>query len=589
MTMLRAQFDRQWQEIRLELAQSPVYFCLSLASAVDTPDRQETCALEAMRFTPLGERWEAEVTWRSSVWHRKTHVYRFADGRLEHWIEVEGSGTLAEVTFLTGTVDGRERGSLPGFGAVYTGMPNFIDKPFSHPSEHTAVSAGNVTELWGSALNGGPLMFAFGEHDRPGWLVAGLHCRPGAYGFQTMSFNRKRPNALATHDNIVGAQGVTLDYRCQEQIDGSWRSPTLVFFGASDPARGLQAYCRGVGEAGCAPAPASRPCAWWREPIFCTWHEQVALAEMSLEEHLTGREALEAAAASFAQITQERVTRWLAIFEAHDIRFGTIILDAKWQDDSRGGNHVHTGRFPDLRGFVDERRKRDQHVLLWMMAWETSDLPPAWCVLRDGEPVMADPTHPACRDHVARMVRRMLSDAPGCYGADGLKIDGTNVLPEGPGLRSHGGVYGFELLHAYVKLVYDAAKAVKPEALVSTFCANPLFADCCDIVRVGDLYSARADPRHTLRWRAATIAAALPHALIDTDGTLHFSMRDDLAGLLAEQSRLGVPCLYQAEHLMQSRAFAPHRIRKLTGDDYRIIREALAAYRARTDAGTRPA
>ena len=576
--MLHASLEQKWQEIRVEVVDSPVYFWLSLASAVDTVDRQETCKPGDMNLRPLGDGWEAEVSWQSSIWTRKTHGYRFQGGRLEHWVEVEGTGTLSELTYLSGTVDGEERGSLPGFGAVYPGMPNFIDKPYSHPSEFVAISAGNVTELWGSALNGGPLMFAFGEHGQPGWLVAGLHCRPGEYQFQTMAFNKQRPQALATHDNIIGTQAITLEYGGQVEIDGTWRSPTLVLFDAGTAAEGLQRYCEGVRDGGFAPQPASQPCDWWADPIFCTWHEQVALGQLGFSGSLEGREALEASTESFDKITQANASRWLDIFERHDIRFGTIILDAKWQDETRGGNHVHTGRFADLRGFIDDRHGRGQHVVLWMLAWDTSDLPAEWCVLQDGEPVMADPTNPDYRDYVQSMMHRMLSDDPGCYNGDGLKIDGTNVLPGSPGLRSHGGLYGFELLHAYFKLVYDAAKKAKPEALVSIFGGNPLFADCCDMVRAGDLYSFRADPLHTLRWRAETIAAALPHALIDTDGTWHFTLREDLSALLEAQSRLGVPCVYQAEHLMQSRAFTPHRIRKLTDEDYDVIRTVLADY-----------
>ena len=581
MFRLHAQLNRTFQEIRLSVEDSKVYFWPCLASAVDTPDQEEECELLDITCAEEGDGgWRAEVLWKSSIWESKKHCYLYRGGRLAHWIEVTGSGAIAEVTFLSGTVSGQERGSLPGFGLVYVGCPNFLDKPWSHPSEYTAISAGNVTELWGSALTSGPLMLAFGEYAQDGWIAAGVFAKPGGYRFHTMAFNKKRTRALATQDNIIGTQAITLDYHGSERVDGTWVSPKIVFFAEKDAQACLQRHCRDAYSEGYAPQPASKKCDWWAEPIFCTWHEQVALGQIEVRGRLRGKQALEGAAVYADKCTQANVERWLNLFEQNDIQFGTIILDAGWQQ-KRGGGFADEAKFPDLRGFIDGLHGRDQHVMLHMNAWQTNDIPTEWCVTRDGEPVMADPTHPSYREYVEKMLERMLGERPGCYSADGLKIDGTSVLPGGPRLHSHGDLYGFELLHAYLKLMYDAAKAVKPEALISIFSANPIFADCCDMARTGDLYSFRADPIHTLRWRAEVIRAGLPHALVDTDGCLRFSMREDVEELLLEQVALGIPCLYQAEHLIQMRALTPNRVRKLTDEDYRLIREALTAYQRR--------
>ena len=579
MFKLSATVNREFQEIRLSVEDSGVYFWICLASAVDAPDRDEECELLDVTVVDEGEgAWRAEVLWKSSIWERKKHCYSYRDGRLEHWIEVTGSGVISEVTFLSGTVSGEERGSLPGFGMVYVGCPNFLDKPWSHPSEYTAISAGNVTELWGSALNSGPLMFAFGECARDGWLGAGVLAKPGAYRFHTMAFGKMRRRARDTHDSIIGTQAVTLDYHGSEKADGTWMSPRIVFFAEKDAQACLQRYCRNAYRDGYAPQPVSKKCDWWDEPIFCTWHEQVALAQIEAEGRITGKQALEGGSRAFDRCTQANVERWLGLYEQKDIHFGTIILDAMWQQQ-QSTNFVDEAKFPDLRGFVDQQHRRGRHVVLHINAWDTGGIPTEWCVTRNDEPVMADPTHPGYREYVEKMMARMLGPGPDCYNADGLKIDGTSVLPGGPGLRSHGDLYGFELLHAYLKLVHDAAKAAKADALVSIFSANPIFADCCDMARAGDLYSFRADPIHTLRWRVATIRAGLPHALVDTDGCPRFSMREDGAELLREQVELGIPCLYQAETLIQMRAFTPSRSRALTDEDYGLIRAALAAYR----------
>ncbi|NLX13572.1 MAG: hypothetical protein GXY44_07965, partial [Phycisphaerales bacterium] len=561
MTALTATINKKFRQVRLGIQGSPVYYWISLASAVDRAAREEECQTGGIRIARNGrDGWEAEVAWKSSLWKSKKHCYRFEKNCLTHWIELEGHGRISQVTFFSGTVNGAEEACVPGFGSVYTAAPNFLDKPWSHPSEYTANSAGNLTPLWGSALNGGPLMFAVGEQGLSGWIGIGLLARPGQYGFHTMAFNQKRRHALNTPDHIVGTQAITLDYLGSEAVKGRWVSPKLMLFSGRDAADCLRRYCRSVYAGGYASKPVSRRAAWWQRPIFCTWHEQVALAARR-----------RGAAGYFDQLNGRNVRRWLARLDRKGVPIGTVILDALWQKDD-GRNEADPFKFPDFRGFVEELHARNYRVLLWIKAWETKGIPAAWCVTRGGKPVMADPTHIEYRGYAEQMVRRLLGHGPGCYHADGLKIDGTNVLPSGKGLKSKGERYGFELLHAYFKLMYDAAKSARSDALVSVFTANPYMADCCDMVRLGDLYTFRGDPIHTMRWRAATYRAALPHALIDTDGALHFSVREDTEQLLAEQAQLGVPSLYQADYLVKSRPFVKPAIRRLTQAEYCLLR-----------------
>ena len=571
MKKLTATLDREHRQVRIGLKGSPVYYWFSLASSVDTTDCEEACSLESVEVTQEGQgEWEAVAVWKSDLWHSKKHFYRFEAGTLIHWVEVNGKGAINALTYGSGTVDDAEEACIPGFGTVYTGTPNFLDKPWSHPSEYTAISAGNVTELWGSALNGGPLMFAFGEQGESGWIGSGILAKPGQYGFQTLAFNCKRSRAVNTPDSIVGTQAFTLDYLGNEQVDGHWVSPKLILFAGKNAPDCLQRYCKRVYAEGCASNPPSQCVDWWKKPIFCTWHEQVALGRKEAKK-VSGREDLEAGTRVFDQITEQKVRRWLALFEERDIYFGTLIFDAMWQKDV-GSNVADLVKFPDLRGFIDELHTRGYRVILWVQAWEMTGIPADWCVTRDGNPVMADPTHPKYREYVQKMVMRLLGDGPGCYHADGLKIDGTSTLPGGIGLKSRGELYGFELLHAYLKLMYDASKAAKEDALVSLFGANPYMADCCDMVRLGDLYTSRGDPIHAMRSRAETFRAGLPHALLETDGALRFSVRDDLGEILAEQAKLGILCIYQAEYLYQNRAFMPESVRKLNEADYDAIR-----------------
>ena len=375
---MHAQLNEEFRELRLTVEESGVYFWLSLASAVDTADHQEACTLSEIRLLDeIDGDWRVEVTWNSLIWDEKKHFYRYQNNQLEHWIEVTGKGTLSNLTYLSGTVDDSERGSIPGFGAVYVGCPNFIDKPLSHPSEFTAISAGNVTELWGSALNGGPLMFAFGEPAQEGWLAAGLHVQPGEYGFQSMSWNRKRLNAFAEPDHIVGPAAISLDYPGREEVDGTWTSPRLVFFAAESEEACLREYCEQLYRSGLVAAGGARTHDWWADPIFCTWHEQVARGQQKIAGGIRGMGQQEDGARYNDECTQANVERWLHILHAHGITPGTIILDANWQKDL-GCNFADPAKFPDLRGFIDERHRENQHVVLWMAAWNTEGLPAEW-------------------------------------------------------------------------------------------------------------------------------------------------------------------------------------------------------------------
>ena len=87
--------------------------------------------------------------------------------------------------------------------------------------------------------------------------------------------------------------------------------------------------------------------------------------------------------------------------------------------------------------------------------------------------------------------------------------------------------------------------------MISLFIGNPYFAEVCDAVRVGDMYTTRADPRSAMFGRAAIFKLAMAGALIDTDGQLRFCLRDDYRDLLDDQLAVGVPTLYNAELLMR--------------------------------------
>src|SRR5690606_4645592 len=132
--------------------------------------------------------------------------------------------------------------------------------------------------------------------------------------------------------------------------------------------------------------------------------------------------------------------------------------------------------------------------------------------------------------------------------------------------------WGCELLHAYQKLVYDAAKAAKPDALITSSTVHPYFADTFDMVRLHDMGSVPADIFATMRARADLARAALPGKPIDADNWVH-SDYDMWRRYTAGSTALGVPCTLYAERFVLNWQQEP-AARLIPLDDLRQIGNA---------------
>ncbi|MFL6077904.1 MAG: hypothetical protein ACJ73S_31455 [Mycobacteriales bacterium] len=354
-----------------------------------------------------------------------------------------------------------------------------------------------------------------------------------------------------------GGFGFRLDYEGHTAVDGEFRTPPVVIgFGATDPYESLRRYA--------APAPTGddRP-AWWYAPMFCGWGAQCHLARTR------GGRAAEYSGA-------DEYDGFLAHLEERGVVPGTVVLDDKWQR-SYGHPDPDPDSWPDLPGWIAARHRRGQRVLLWWKAWDPEGLPAEWCV-RDpaGRAVALDPEHPEARRALAATIRRMLS--PDGHDADGLKIDFTADTPTGAALTHHGRSWGIALLHELLAVVYAAAKAAKPDALVVTHTPHPAFAGVTDMIRLNDMLrlddpELAAGPAvvEQMRYRAAVVAATLPGVPIDTDDWCAPD-RASWREYVRVKTALGVPALYYADHL------------DLTGEpllpaDYAALRESWSACR----------
>jgi hypothetical protein len=365
------------------------------------------------------------------------------------------------------------------------------------------------------------------------------------------------------YEAAAGGFGIRLDYEGHTDVDGEFRAPALVLApGLADPLAGLRRYRADLVEKGVAPAPAPREQpAWWSEPIFCGWGAQCYRAR--------GGPWL---AADFA--TQAEYDAFLARLESEDLVPGTLTIDDKWQA-AYGTNTPDRAKWPDLRGWIDERHARGQRVLLWWKAWDAEGLPPELCIRNpDGAPVGFDPSNPAAREELHRIVVQMLS--PDGLDADGLKIDFTARTPSGRALTSHGPGWGIALLHRLLAVVYAAAKEAKPDALIVTHTPHPSFVDVTDMVRLNDMLLVEANAPvppvvPQMRYRADVVRAACPELPIDTDDWCV----PDLAtwrDYLDAKLDFGVPALYYVDHVDATGE-------ALEQDDYEALRRAWARWR----------
>ncbi|MEI6165735.1 MAG: hypothetical protein WCS52_00925 [bacterium] len=557
--------------LKISARRSRFHLYVPLVSACDQPGKRDVHqALSKFCVTRRGNTTILTYTETSDLWERKEYTYEFHPDRIVHYYRVFGRGPVGHVNFFRSWMDDpttveQELGVVPGFDTVFSPAVNFMGKVFHFAGDTSIITSGDDQMYWGSGLASAPFCFCLNDRSDNFWLWAGLGVRPGKYTFETFSYNEN------TTKRIYGAGGFACNYNGKLLVDGSWESPHIVLGAARDPYEGLTKYVgmlkRHYGLS--LPRRHKNIPTWWRSPIFCGWGDQMSLG---YREHGN----VEGIAFN-AYCTQKLHDHWLHILRRHRIRPGQIIIDAGWEQPGTTGDLlVNETRWPDLRGWIEARREEGIRTHLWMCAWNRDGVPDDECITRqDGTPVAPDPTNPKHERRLRAMVRRLLTDAPEGYNADGLKIDGQMNCPLGPGLRNTGNIWGLELQRCYLRIVYDEAKACKPEALVGTFFANPYLADLSDVVRTADQFSIKSSPEDTMRHRARLLSIAMPGCPIDTDHAFWYDLRENWIDIMQAQLTCGIPCLYHAQYVWHKRPFCRPYIEEMTDAQYAAIRRAF--------------
>ncbi|UFU04469.1 hypothetical protein LQF12_07830 [Ruania suaedae] len=561
-----------------EISQLSLFASLDRVGAADETFRVEPPRVRETTPGVEADRVEIEVRRSSSAWQEAAVVLSAGPDDVRIRAEVTGTGTLTTARVLGGSAV-LPSGACGHFYSRTAGASMVTPNPTEPVQWERPATSASVLGILGDAHPGRlhavfsppPLAVAIGERDR--WLSAWVRA-----GIEGCTFTEWRYEPLDSGFRFA------FDYDAHTVVEGAFATPEIALRLTNDPWDCVGASQRDLVDSGLAPQPSARPAGtpdWWHEPIFCGWGAQCARARWGPP---GGPAADGVSGAALAR--QDVYDELLGTLASHDITPGTVVIDDKWQAEY-GTAAVDTEKWPDLPGWIAGRHAAGQRVLLWWKAWDPEGLPAAECILDPaGRPVAADPSNPAYRERLRRVVAHLLTPvADGGLGADGFKVDFTQRAPAGHHLRgTPGAPWGIAGLHALLAELYAATKTVRPDALVVTHTPNPLFAGVTDMVRLNDVLE--RDPAGTfvpvadqVRTRARIAAAALPGLPLDTD-QWPMPDREQWRGYTAAQPDLGVPALYYAERIDGSGEL-------LTDDDYALVRGTWAQYQ-RDRAGRRP-
>ena len=352
---------------------------------------------------------------------------------------------------------------------------------------------------------------------------------------------------------VVSRQDYYLGYRYPSGLradrNGGISLPRLGFFPAAGRDSTLERYLGALSAEGRTIKPNTWT-SWWGNPIYCSYADQVY-------HHTLASGIMKDEPGATVYCNKGFLEDRLAIMERAGIPYGTVILDYGWLD-LLGDYHPHPERFADLKSYIADLHRRGKHVLLWFAPFfcEAGSMltreHPDWLLKnRDGslhahtwmkkQIHTPDFSHPEVRCYFRTMVERLLS--PGGLDADGFKIDGYSFLPAIElGLFDPAWGTGEVFQHLASKIVYEAAKAAKPEALIENSFANPLFNDVQDLCRLNDASNYDRDLYDDRAWVAWTAGAAIP----DTDDWSAFDKFFVQSTL--RKAIYGIPALYAVKH-----------------------------------------
>lgn len=287
---------------------------------------------------------------------------------------------------------------------------------------------------------------------------------------------------------------------------------------------------------------------WWMRPTVCTFGEQLITF---------GDNPRQSASSDWVKDFVLKLEKRLGYSDF------TVIVDEKWQ--KYYGDPTPSKRFADLKELIEWCHNRGHRVILWWMAWKADQGSLAHTMnLVDKD--IVDATSPNFKEYIARCVNILLGNKRGQLNADGLKVDFLFLVRDGSYAKYQNSALGIGLreLHRYLKILYEQAKQVKSESLISCGSCDPHFIDCFDMVRLNDLSGSWKFVREE---RARIASLACPNTLIDGDGLFMFKEIADYHYLVS--AAYSVPSLYYESRFQDGMAISDEMM-QLSGRIFRI-------------------
>ena len=284
-------------------------------------------------------------------------------------------------------------------------------------------------------------------------------------------------------------------------LDGCCALPAFTFMRRAGGTvyDSLDDYCALLVREGKIADPKDKPAfPWHRANLYCTWCDQSALMELKrggepLPIELDAQTSVVAHPSKL--LTAAMIRRAAEIIRREKLPFTTFMIDDGWQR-ALGDWRADEERLSDFRGLIDELHGMGFKVILWI---NFADIAPEAnveeCFLvpdyvnRHGKRVWNYSDETVQREYLEPLIRRLVSDEPDCYNADGIKTDflADKVHPDTPCALEWRGEENY-FMHLF-RFVTETMRRYKKDACHLGAAGHPFLAEYMDIIRTYDFVS----------------------------------------------------------------------------------------------------
>lgn len=528
------------------ISKERTYFSFPVNSLVSVIGKND-CDLKISEPSVTEKENCTEIIWNaeSTLWEAKSYILSIHPDGIYYRVKVKGEGKIEDIDYFNNNGSGASF-NLEGFAIPEAFMTDFYGMSRKMNTD------GNISYGYFQVPS---FVYPFYTEDLKSFVGVGVAAKEGEYKFNKFQYK------YISDKNLCYFK-LPLDGRTE--VKGEWESQGIwcdIGEGYKDVIYKYSSFLYGNNFVKLGNKEKPR---WWQGPIYCGWGDQ---CEESLRQYNDSEKAQDFSAQAFYEKLSDRL-------DELELKPTMIIIDDKWQKN-HGSLEVDEEKWPDLRKFADEQHAKGRRVILWVRAWHNEGIDLDECMTIERIAYAADPTNPKYQERIYKTVHKLLSSDEGCYNCDGFKLDFINNVFMHPAVRFYdNSLYGVEVFKKLITLYHDAAKKVKPDALINNSIVNPYFSEVTDHIRLND-YNRRllSDEYRVMKYRADIASASQPHTLIDTDSASYIVKKEAMDYLLKAHT-LGIPDIYM---LNPSVNFTFDK------DDYKAMKEVWDNYAEKTD------